>query len=343
MANNSPDISAMGEGDKPASMLDKAGAAAAQAAMQAGRALAGRPPSCGPTGCGGDPRYQGPEYPLPMQTQGVPGNEKDMDPRPDYGYDTYKGSGKLLDKVALITGGDSGIGRAVALAYAREGADVAISYLNEHADAEETQRVVVEAGRQAVLLPGDLATEAGCKAAVQGCVDKFGRIDILVNNASVQGAMISDIREISRERLERTFMTNIVGMISLIQMSLDHMKPGSSIINTASVNAYTPMPDLLDYSVTKGAIVTMTKALAQKLLGENGIRVNAVAPGPVWTPLIPASFPGKMVAMFGADMAPIKRAAQPRELAPAYVYLASDDASYTSGTTLGVAGGMPLN
>jgi NAD(P)-dependent dehydrogenase (short-subunit alcohol dehydrogenase family) len=287
-----------------------------------------------------------------------------MDPRPDYGYDTYRGSGKLNGKVALITGADSGIGRAVAVAYAREGADVAISYLNEDKDAQETQRVVEEAGRQTVLLPGDLVTEAGCKAAVQGCVDKFGRIDILVNNASVQGAMIKDIREISRERLERTFMTNIVGMITIIQAAMDHMKPGSSIINTSSVNAYTPMPDvrplltslhtgphvafgqhaqILDYSVTKGAIVTLTKALAQKLLGENGIRVNSVAPGPVWTPLIPASFPGKMVTTFGADMTPIKRAAQPRELAPAYVYLASDEASYTSGTTLGVAGGMPLN
>jgi NAD(P)-dependent dehydrogenase (short-subunit alcohol dehydrogenase family) len=266
-----------------------------------------------------------------------------MDPRPDYGYDTYRGSSKLNGKVALITGADSGIGRAVAVAYAREGADVAISYLNEDKDAQETQRVVEEAGRQTVLLPGDLATKAGCKAAVQGCVDKFGRIDILVNNASVQGAMIKDIREISRERLERTFMTNIVGMITIIQAAMDHMKPGSSIINTSSVNAYTPMPDILDYSVTKGAIVTLTKALAQKLLGENGIRVNSVAPGPVWTPLIPASFPGKMVTTFGADMTPIKRAAQPRELAPAYVYLASDEASYTSGTTLGVAGGMPLN
>lgn len=266
-----------------------------------------------------------------------------MNPRPDYGEDTYKGGNKLTDKVALITGADSGIGRAVALAYAREGADVAIAYLNEHQDAEETKRVVEAAGRKAILLPGDLATEEGCKAVVKRTVDAFGRIDILVNNAAMQGAMVSDIREISRERLERTFNTNIIGMISVTQAALDHMKPGSCIINSSSVNAYTPMPDILDYSVTKGAIATLTKALAQKLLQDMGIRVNAVAPGPVWTPLIPASFPGKMVTTFGADMTPIKRAAQPRELAPAYVYLASDEASYTSGTILGVAGGMYLN
>lgn len=265
-----------------------------------------------------------------------------MEPAPDYGYDSYVGHGRLAGKVALITGGDSGIGRAVTVAFAREGADVAISYLNEHKDAEDVKTVVEQAGRTALLVPGDLSTEAGCKAAVKAAVDKFGRIDVLVNNAAFQGAMIKDLPDITRDRLERTFHTNILAMFTMTQEALPHMKAGSSVINTTSVLGYHPMPEILDYSTTKAAIAGYTKGVAQLLMKNHGIRANGVAPGPIWTPIMPASFPGSSVSVMGADgMTPIGRMGQPREVSPAFVFLASDEASYVNGEILAVTGGMP--
>jgi len=280
-----------------------------------------------------------PRPPFAKQQQAIPGATDTMNPRPDHGENSYKGSRRLLDKKMLITGGDSGIGRAVALAFAREGADVLVSYLNEDTDAEETRRLVTEAGRQCLLAPGDIARAAHCRALVDQAVQAFGRIDVLVNNAAHQMSFKAP-DEISDEEWERTFAVNITAMFYLVKAAIPHMPPGSAIINTASINADSPSPHLLAYATTKGAVQNFTAGLAQ-LLADKGIRVNAVAPGPVWTPLIPSTMPPETVAHFG-EKYPMKRPAQPRELAPVYVMLASDEASYVSGTMVGVTGGKPI-
>jgi hypothetical protein len=280
-----------------------------------------------------------PRPPFTPQQQPIPGATEAMNPRPDHGESSYRGCGRLRDKKVLITGGDSGIGRAVALAFAREGADLLVSYLNEDKDAEETRRLVVEAGRQCLLAPGDIGKAAHCRALVDKAVRAFGRINVLVNNAAHQMSFNSP-DEISDEEWERTFAVNISAMFYLVKAAIPCMPPGSAIINTASVNADSPSPHLLAYATTKGAIQNFTAGLAQ-LLADKGIRVNAVAPGPVWTPLIPSTMPPEAVAHFG-EQYPMKRPAQPRELAPVYVMLASDEASYVSGTMVGVTGGKPI-
>jgi NAD(P)-dependent dehydrogenase (short-subunit alcohol dehydrogenase family) len=280
-----------------------------------------------------------PKPPFEPQQQQVPGKSRAMNPEPDYGEDSYKGSGRLEGKKALITGADSGIGRAVALAFAREGADVLVSYLSEHEDAEETKRLVESAGRKCVLLPGDISQAAHCRALVEKAVKAFGRIDILVNNAAHQMSFTA-IEEISDEEWDKTFATNISAMFYITKAAVPHMKEGSAIINTASVNADSPSPQLLAYATTKGAIQNFTAGLAQ-LLAEKGIRANAVAPGPIWTPLIPSTMPPEKVAHFG-EQVPMKRPGQPRELAPVYVMLASDEASYVSGAMVAVTGGKPI-
>jgi NAD(P)-dependent dehydrogenase (short-subunit alcohol dehydrogenase family) len=280
-----------------------------------------------------------PKPPFPEQKQPMPGSEEAMQPKPDYGEDSYKGSGKLRDKKAVITGGDSGIGRAVALAFAREGADVLISYYNEHEDAEKTKRVVEDAGRKAILMPGDIKDPKHCRAIIDKAMKEFGRVDILVNNAAHQ-ASFEDVEEISDEEWDVTFRTNIYAMFYLVKAAVPHMKQGSSIINTASINADTPSPQLLAYATTKGAIQNYTGGLAQ-LLAEKGIRVNCVAPGPIWTPLIPSTMPDEKVKNFGKQV-PMQRPGQPKEVAVAYVLLASSEASYISGATIAVTGGKPL-
>jgi NAD(P)-dependent dehydrogenase (short-subunit alcohol dehydrogenase family) len=280
-----------------------------------------------------------PKPPFPEQKQPMPGSEEAMDPKPDYGEDSYKGSGKLKDKKAVITGADSGIGRAVALAFAREGADVLISYYDEHEDAEKTKKVVEDAGRKAILMPGDIKDPRHCRAIIDRAVMEFGRIDILVNNAAHQ-ASFKDVGEISDEEWDVTFRTNIYAMFYLTKAAVPHMKKGSSIINTSSINADTPSPQLLAYATTKGAIQNYTGGLAQ-LLAEKEIRVNCVAPGPIWTPLIPSTMPEEKVKNFGKQV-PMQRPGQPREVAPAYVMLASPEASYVSGATIAVTGGKPL-
>jgi hypothetical protein len=286
-----------------------------------------------------NPREGGPQPPFPEQAQPAPGRESELEPRPDYGEESYEGSGKLRDKVALVTGGDSGIGRAVALAFAREGADVLVSYLEEDDDAAETVRVVEDAGRKAVAVPGDIGDEAHCRALVDRAVDELGRLDILVNNAATQGVYES-ITEIPAEEIERIFRTNILGFFWLSRAAIPHLEAGSAIINTTSIQAYDPSPTLIHYATTKGAISTFTKALAKELV-EQGVRVNAVAPGPVWTPLIAMSFSPEEVAAFGEDN-PLGRPAQPAELAPAYVFLASDDSRFVVGEVIGVTGGLLL-
>ena len=280
-----------------------------------------------------------PKPPFPHQPQSLPGSSEAMDPKPDYGEDTYEGSNRLQGKKTIITGGDSGIGRAVALAFAREGADVAVSYLDEHEDAQETKRLVEEAGRQCIVLPGDISKAAHCREIVKKTVEAFGRIDVLVNNAAHQMTFES-IDEISDEEWDKTFATNISSMFYITKAAVPHMPSGSSIINTASINADTPSPQLLAYATTKGAIQNFTAGLAQ-LLAEKGIRANTVAPGPVWTPLIPATMPTEKVQHFG-EQVPMKRPAQPCELAPVYVMLASTESSYVSGATVAVTGGKPL-
>jgi NAD(P)-dependent dehydrogenase (short-subunit alcohol dehydrogenase family) len=262
-----------------------------------------------------------------------------MTPRPDHGEESYKGSGRLQDKKAIITGGDSGIGRAVAIAYAREGADVLISYLCEDKDAEDTARLVEQAGRKAVLFPGDISSAEHCRALVAKAVEEFGRIDILVNNAAHQDTF-SDISEITDEEWEHTFATNIHAMFYITKAAVPHMPEGSSIINTTSIQADNPSEELLAYATTKGAIQNFTGGLAQ-LLAEKGIRANSVAPGPIWTPLIPATMPAEKVQQFGKQV-PMKRPGQPKELAPVYVMLASDEASYVSGANVAVTGGKPI-
>ena len=280
-----------------------------------------------------------PTPPMPEQQQPMPGSSAAMDPQPDYGEGSYKGSGKLDGKKAIITGGDSGIGRAVALAFAREGADVLISYLNEEEDAAETRRLIEGAGRQAVLMPGDIGDPAHCRAIVARAVEAFGRIDILVNNAAHQ-ATFEDVIDIPDEEWDLTFRTNIHAMFYLVKAAVPHMGDGARIINTTSVNADNPSPQLLAYATTKGAIQNFTGGLAQ-LLADRGIRVNCVAPGPVWTPLIPSTMPPEKVKTFGQET-PLGRPAQPRELAPAYVLLADPQASYISGATIAVTGGKPF-
>jgi len=276
----------------------------------------------------------------PQHQDRQPGIEARMTPRPKAEDEQYRGSGKLRGKAALITGGDSGIGRAVAIMYAREGADVAVAYLNEHQDAEETKRLVEREGRRCHLIAGDIGEETFCQQAVQQVVKEFGRLDILVNNAAEQHPQDS-IEQISAQQLERTFRTNIFAMFFLTKAALPHLKPGSAIVNTTSVTAYKGSPQLLDYSSTKGAIVAFTRSLSQGL-AEKGIRVNAVAPGPIWTPLIPSTFDEEKVASFGADV-PLQRPGQPEEVAPSYVFLASDDSSYMTGQVLHPNGGSVVN
>jgi NAD(P)-dependent dehydrogenase (short-subunit alcohol dehydrogenase family) len=287
-----------------------------------------------------DPKDAAVKPPFPGQTQERPGIEAKMQVKPDFGQDSYKGFGRLKDRVALITGGDSGIGRAVALAYAREGADVVIAYLNEHEDAKETRRIVQAEGRKALTIAADLADDAHCKRVIEEAVKQFGRVDILVNNAANQDKAVEKFEELTAERVERTFRVNIIAMFHLVRHALPHMSEGSVIINVASIQAYQPSAEILDYAATKGAIVTFSKGLSQHLI-QRGIRVNVVAPGPVWTPLILQSFDAEKVSKFGQN-SPMGRPAQPAELAPAFVFLASNESTYINGEVLGVTGGKPL-
>jgi len=275
----------------------------------------------------------------PTQQQQPPGSDAELTPKADHGETSYQGSGKLAGKATIITGGDSGIGRAVALAFAREGADVLIAYLNEHEDAKETARLVEEAGRKAVLVPGDIADPAHCRAIVDKAVQEFGRIDVLVNNAAFQMTRES-LEEIPDDEWDYTFQVNITAMFHICKAAVKHMQPGSSIINTSSINSDKPKPTLLAYATTKGAIANFTAGLAQ-LLADKGIRANSVAPGPIWTPLIPSTMPPEEVESFGSQV-PMKRPGQPAEVAPVYVMLASDQASYISGARIAVTGGTPI-
>ena len=280
---------------------------------------------------------------FPAQELEPPGLTTEMKPMPDHGEETYVGHGKLTGQAALITGGDSGIGRAVAIAYAREGADVALSYLpEEQSDAEETARWVEQAGRRAILLPGDIGEEQTARKVVREAVDQLGHLDILVNNAGVQRARRSKgLASVTTEELDEVMKVNLYAMFWITQEALPHLAEGASIINTTSIQAYEPSEQLVDYAATKAAILNFTINMAQQL-GEKGIRVNAVAPGPIWTPLQPATKPGETMTEFGKNT-PLGRAGQPSEVAPAYVFLASPaDASYVSGTVLGVTGGRPV-
>ncbi|WP_461029155.1 SDR family oxidoreductase [Streptomyces sparsus] len=286
-----------------------------------------------------NPAEQEPKPPFPQQDDEHPGHTENMDPKPDHGEDTYRGSGRLEERKTLITGGDSGIGRAVALAFAREGADVALAYLPEEEDeAQQTVALVEDAGRRAVAVPCDIRQEDECRRLVDRAVREFGRIDVLVNNAAYQMSQPKGLEEISTEQFDRVVHTNLYGMFWLTKMALPHMPEGGSVINTTSVQAYKPSAHLLDYAMTKGAIVTFTQGLAGNL-AERGIRVNAVAPGPVWTPLIPSTLPD--TSEFGAQ-SPLGRAAQPAEMAPAYVFLASQEASYITAEIVNATGGTPL-
>jgi NAD(P)-dependent dehydrogenase (short-subunit alcohol dehydrogenase family) len=269
-----------------------------------------------------------------------PGRQYKMRPQPKSGASDYAGSGKLRDRVALITGGDSGIGRAVAVLYAKEGADVVVVYFNEHRDARETKRLVEAQGRKCLLMAGDIGDEKFCRAAVTETKRKLGKIDILVNNAAEQHPQES-ITKISARQLERTFRTNVFAMFFLTKAVMPQFKKGGVIINTASVTAYQGSPELLDYSATKGAIVAFTRSLSQAL-AKKKIRVNAVAPGPIWTPLIPSTFPAKEVATFGSDT-PLGRAGEPEEVATSFVFLASDDSAYMTGQVLHPNGGRVVN
>ncbi|WP_191997085.1 SDR family oxidoreductase [Arthrobacter sedimenti] len=275
----------------------------------------------------------------PAQQQEPPGTTDAMEPTPDHGEQSYRGSGRLAGKKAVITGGDSGIGRAVAIAYAREGADVLISYLDEDEDAQETARWVEEAGRKAVLFPGDLADPATCRAVIDKAVEEFGKVDILVSNAAFQMTH-ETIEEIPDEEWDRTLAINLSAFFHLTKAVLPFMPPGGSIIGSSSVNSDNPVPTLLPYSATKAGIANMTASMAQ-LLAERGIRANSVAPGPIWTPLIPATMPEDEVESFGQQV-PLQRAGQPAELAAVYVLLASDEASYVSGARIAVTGGKPI-
>jgi NAD(P)-dependent dehydrogenase (short-subunit alcohol dehydrogenase family) len=287
-----------------------------------------------------DPKTQGPRPDYPQDKIAPPGSDAELTPQADHGEQSYRGLGRLTDRVALITGGDSGIGRAVAIAFAREGADVAISYLpEEQRDAEETATWVRDAGRRVLTLPGDIRDEQHCKSMIGRAFDELGRVDILVNNAAFQRTHES-IEEFTTEEFDRTFRTNVYAMFWLCQAAVPKMPPGSVIINTASIQAFDPSPTLLAYAATKGAIVNFTKALSQMTM-KQGIRVNAVAPGPVWTPLIPSTLPEDSVKKFGADTV-FERAAQPVELAPLFVFLASNESRYVTGEVYGATGGrMP--
>lgn len=280
-----------------------------------------------------------PKPPFPEQTQDSPGSFAPMQPRPDHGETTWVGAGRLQGRVALITGADSGIGRAVAIAFAREGADVALSFLNETDDAADTARLIEDEGQSCITIPADLGDAAECHRTVKKVIDTWGRIDILVNNAAHQ-TVCESFEDLTAKEWHRTFAINIDAMFHLCQAAVPHMGAGSSIINTTSINADKPNPTLLAYATTKGAIQNFTSGLAQ-LLAERGIRVNCVAPGPVWTPLIPSSMPAEKVATFGQDT-PMKRPAQPVELASAYVMLAEPMSSYVSGATIAVTGGTPM-
>src|SRR3954463_10871513 len=281
-----------------------------------------------------------PTPPFPEQEQEPPGNEAQMRPLADHGEESYVGHGRLTDKVALITGADSGIGRAVAIAFAREGADVLCSYWKEDEDAAETKRWVEQAGRRCVTVPGDIGDREHCRALVRRAVDELGHLDVLVNNAAFQMSHESFL-EIPPDELEFVFRTNILAMFHLCQAAVPEMREGSTIVNTTSIQAAQPSPQLLHYAATKGAISTFTKGLAQEV-AERGIRVNAVAPGPIWTPLVVMSFPGEKNAEFGADT-PLGRPGQPGELAPVYVFLATDDSRYISGEGIGATGGHALH
>jgi len=284
-----------------------------------------------------DPRQQGPKPEFPQKPIAPPGSDAEMTPQADHGETSYRGLGRLEGRVALITGGDSGIGRAVAIAFAREGADVAISYLpEEEEDAAETRKWVEDAGRRAVTLPGDIQDESHCRQMVETVLSEQGRLDILVNNAAYQMSHDS-IDEFTTEEFDRTFRTNVYAMFWLCRAALPRMKPGACIINTASIQAFEPSPNLLPYAATKGAIVNFTKGLSQ-LAMKQGVRVNAVAPGPVWTPLIPSTMPEEKVQQFGADTS-FERPAQPVELAPLFVFLASNEARFVTGEVYGATGG----
>jgi NAD(P)-dependent dehydrogenase (short-subunit alcohol dehydrogenase family) len=293
-----------------------------------------------------DPRTQHTQPDQDGEQLPPPGAEESVTPamgeEPDHGEDTYVGSGKLTDRVAVITGGDSGIGRAVALAYAREGADVVLAYLEgEEEDGQETARLVQDAGRRAVTVPGDLTDEAACDALVERAVSELGRIDILVNNAAYQMAQPGGIADITTEQLDRVMKTNLYALFWLCQKALPHMPAGGCIINTSSVQASSPSPELLDYATTKAGIANFTRGLAAMVAGD-GIRVNSVAPGPIWTPLIPATMPPEKVASFG-EQTPLGRAGQPAEVATAFVFLASPESSYITGEVIAVTGGQPVS
>ncbi|SDF43757.1 hypothetical protein SAMN05660485_03358 [Blastococcus fimeti] len=275
----------------------------------------------------------------PAQQQTPPGTLGEMDPRPDHGEESYQGSGRLAGKKAVITGGDSGIGRAVAIAFAREGADVLISYLSEHEDAQDTARYVEQAGQKCVLVPGDLADRAHVKTIIPKAVEEFGRVDVLVNNAAFQMTHPT-LEEISDEEWDHTLAVNLSAMFLLCKDVIPHMPAGGSIINSSSVNSDMPSPDLAAYAMTKAGIANFTGTLAQ-MYADRGIRANSVAPGPIWTPLIPATMPPEKVESFG-EQVPLGRAGQPAELAPVYVLLASDEASYVSGARVAVTGGKPI-
>ena len=277
----------------------------------------------------------------PDQSQDHPGDSARMRPEPDHGEETYRGCGRLTGRKAVITGGDSGIGRAVAIAYAREGADVLISFLPEEAvEAKRTEAYVQEAGRTAVLVPGDIRDEEHCHQIIETAVGELGGLDILVNNAAYQQAQPDGLAGITTEQLDRVYRTNVYAMFWLCQAALPHLTAGATIINTTSVEAYDPAPPLLDYASTKAAILNFTRGLSQQLAPQ-GIRVNAVAPGPIWTPLIPATMPADHIGEFGTDT-PLGRAGQPAELAPAYVFLASGESSYITGERIGITGGRIL-
>jgi NAD(P)-dependent dehydrogenase (short-subunit alcohol dehydrogenase family) len=282
----------------------------------------------------------GKQIPPAQHQDNQPGIESKMHPEPEYIRKNYQASNKLKDKVAIVTGGDSGIGRAVSVHFATEGADIAIVYLNEHDDAKETKRLVEQAGQKCLLISGDIGSQPFCEAAVTKTLDTFNKIDILINNAAEQHPQ-TNFSDITSEQLEQTFRTNVFGMFYMTKAVLPNLKSGSSIINTSSITAYQGSKDLIDYSATKGAITSFTRSLASQLVGK-GIRVNGVAPGPIWTPLIPSTFTKEKVGSFGSD-SPMKRPGQPKELAPAYVYLASDDAAYVSGQMMHVNGGTIVN
>jgi NAD(P)-dependent dehydrogenase (short-subunit alcohol dehydrogenase family) len=292
-----------------------------------------------------DPREQHPQPDTTGEQLPPPGSERSVTPamgeEPDHGERTYRGTGRLEGRVAIVTGGDSGIGRAVALAFAREGADVVLSYLQgEEEDGETTAQLVQDAGRRAVKVPGDLTEESACDELIDKTVAEFGRVDVLVNNAAHQMAQPGGISDITTEQFDRVMRTNLYAMFWLCKKALPHMAGGSSIINTSSVQASSPSPELLDYATTKAGIANFTRGLAS-MLGEKGIRVNSVAPGPIWTPLIPATMPEEKVESFG-QQTPLGRVGQPAEVAPAFVFLASGEASYITGEVLAVTGGQPV-